>query len=359
MGAQEGAAAWCPGPAFGRLLALLALALALLSQAGYADDLDFNLEDALDDDVLSTKRPTHKPPKTPSGGTGDFDLPDPFDTPPERTTKPAKATTGPYPRKPDDGRWNVLHTTTTKQPKTTKPPPKKTPAKDPMDFDLSDALDDQNDGRDGGMPNVNPGGRGSKGSEGRGGRPGKGSRMGSQLTFLHSLCKPLVFCPLSPSKHLESHPVCPACWGFPSSAANCPLLINITPPFPLGFSLFLRHFLYILVGCTPEQDPFRLKHHTVELKYFRAVTFILVGCTPEQDPFRLKHHTLAYNHYIGRSCDLIDSLCRSLLISEGLNAEYVKGENMEAVVTEEPQVKYSVLEPQTAEAPPPQENAKV
>uniref|UniRef100_A0A8D0HE56 CD99 antigen-like protein 2 n=1 Tax=Sphenodon punctatus TaxID=8508 RepID=A0A8D0HE56_SPHPU len=44
---------------------------------------------------------------------------------------------------------------------------------------------------------------------------------------------------------------------------------------------------------------------------------------------------------------------------EGLNAEYVKGENMEAVVTEEPQVKYSALETQSAEPPPPQDNAKV
>ncbi|XP_030430908.1 CD99 antigen-like protein 2 isoform X4 [Gopherus evgoodei] len=46
-------------------------------------------------------------------------------------------------------------------------------------------------------------------------------------------------------------------------------------------------------------------------------------------------------------------------IQQGLNAEYVKGENTEAVVTEEPQVKYSVLETQSAEPPPPQDNAKV
>uniref|UniRef100_A0A8D0H912 CD99 antigen-like protein 2 n=1 Tax=Sphenodon punctatus TaxID=8508 RepID=A0A8D0H912_SPHPU len=46
-------------------------------------------------------------------------------------------------------------------------------------------------------------------------------------------------------------------------------------------------------------------------------------------------------------------------IQQGLNAEYVKGENMEAVVTEEPQVKYSALETQSAEPPPPQDNAKV
>ncbi|XP_066437877.1 CD99 antigen-like protein 2 isoform X3 [Eleutherodactylus coqui] len=39
-------------------------------------------------------------------------------------------------------------------------------------------------------------------------------------------------------------------------------------------------------------------------------------------------------------------------IQQGLNAEYVKGENMEAVVTEEPQVKYSSLEPQSAVTPP-------
>lgn len=44
--------------------------------------------------------------------------------------------------------------------------------------------------------------------------------------------------------------------------------------------------------------------------------------------------------------------------SEGLNAEYVKGENMEAVVSEEPQVKSSVLETQSAE-PPKQDSAKM
>ncbi|XP_056396604.1 CD99 antigen-like protein 2 isoform X2 [Hyla sarda] len=38
-------------------------------------------------------------------------------------------------------------------------------------------------------------------------------------------------------------------------------------------------------------------------------------------------------------------------IQQGLNADYVKGENMEAVMAEEPQVKYSSLEAQSA--PPP------
>ncbi|ELV09568.1 CD99 antigen-like protein 2 [Tupaia chinensis] len=39
---------------------------------------------------------------------------------------------------------------------------------------------------------------------------------------------------------------------------------------------------------------------------------------------------------------------------EGLNADYVKGENLEAVVCEEPQVKYSALQTQSAEPPPQQ-----
>ncbi|XP_032701149.1 CD99 antigen-like protein 2 isoform X3 [Lontra canadensis] len=40
-------------------------------------------------------------------------------------------------------------------------------------------------------------------------------------------------------------------------------------------------------------------------------------------------------------------------IQQGLNADYVKGENLEAVVCEEPQVKYLTLQTQAAEPPPP------
>ncbi|NXC65250.1 C99L2 protein, partial [Aleadryas rufinucha] len=87
-----------------------------------------------------------------------FDLADYFDTPVETTTKPAKPTPKPFPRpgKPD-GFWDVIRTTTTKQPKTTRAPPKRNPEKDPMDFDLADALDDKNDRKDGGKPDVRPG----------------------------------------------------------------------------------------------------------------------------------------------------------------------------------------------------------
>uniref|UniRef100_A0A8C8ZS62 CD99 antigen-like protein 2 n=1 Tax=Prolemur simus TaxID=1328070 RepID=A0A8C8ZS62_PROSS len=44
-------------------------------------------------------------------------------------------------------------------------------------------------------------------------------------------------------------------------------------------------------------------------------------------------------------------------IQQGLNADYVKGENLEAVVCEEPQVKYSALQTQSAE--PPSEPARI
>ncbi|NWU47581.1 C99L2 protein, partial [Dromas ardeola] len=93
-----------------------------------------------------------------SPATG-FDLADYFDTPVEATTKPAKPTPKPFPRpgKPDNSFWDVILTTTTKQPKTTRAPPKHNPAKNPMDLDLADALDDKNDRKDAGRPDVRPG----------------------------------------------------------------------------------------------------------------------------------------------------------------------------------------------------------
>ncbi|NXH18454.1 C99L2 protein, partial [Bucco capensis] len=88
-----------------------------------------------------------------------FDLADYFDDPLETTTKPAKPTPKPFPRpgRPDSGIWDVIRTTTTKQPKTTRAPPKHNPGKNPMDLDLADAFDDKNDGIDAGRPNVKPG----------------------------------------------------------------------------------------------------------------------------------------------------------------------------------------------------------
>uniref|UniRef100_A0A7N4UX09 CD99 antigen-like protein 2 n=1 Tax=Sarcophilus harrisii TaxID=9305 RepID=A0A7N4UX09_SARHA len=45
-------------------------------------------------------------------------------------------------------------------------------------------------------------------------------------------------------------------------------------------------------------------------------------------------------------------------IQQGVNTDYVKGQSLEGVSTEEPQVKYSALQPQSAEKPP-QETAKI
>ncbi|KFO70235.1 CD99 antigen-like 2, partial [Cuculus canorus] len=52
--------------------------------------------------------------------------------------------------------WDVVRTTTTKQPKTTRAPPKDNPGKNPMELDLADALNDNNDWKDPGKPNVKP-----------------------------------------------------------------------------------------------------------------------------------------------------------------------------------------------------------
>ncbi|XP_061454926.1 CD99 antigen-like protein 2 isoform X2 [Rhineura floridana] len=261
------------------LVLLLAVAFAVLSGRGYADDRDFSLEDALPDG-LPTKRPTQKPPKKPSSGTGDLALSDYFDTTPEITTKSAKATTGPYPRKPDDSRWNVMHTTTTtKQPKTTKAPPKKTPAKDPMDLDLSDALGDHNAGQGGGTPIVNPGGGFSD----------------DDLTGI--------------VEEGDYHPDKKK--GGSGGSGS---------------------------GDSNYNDGALVETGTIA-GIVSGLAMALIGAVSSYISYQQK------------------KFCFS--IQQGLNAEYVKGENMEAVVTEEPQVKYSVLEPQNAEPPPPQENAKV
>nr|XP_013801741.1 PREDICTED: CD99 antigen-like protein 2 [Apteryx mantelli mantelli] len=244
---------------------------------GHGDDLgDFNLEDALYD--LTTKRPTPKAPRKPAAGT-DFDLADFFDTPLETTTKPAKPTAKPYPKKPDNSLWDVVRTTTTKRPKTTRAPPRHNPAKDPMDFDLADAID-KNDGKGGESPNIRPGEdfcrKGLRAELLEGGtqlKPGRWhpSRRGSQ----HRRISPV-------SPHLAFFDLC-RFWG-------------VVPNFS---GIKANHF------------------------YF------------------LPSHLTLYCYFL-----------------EGLNAEYVKGENMEAVVSEEPQVKYSVLEKQSAE-PPKQDSAKL
>ncbi|XP_028940265.1 CD99 antigen-like protein 2, partial [Antrostomus carolinensis] len=127
--------------------------------SGRGDDPgDFSLEDALYD--LGPKQPTPKGPRKPAGGSAGFDLADYFDAPLDTTTKPAKPTPKPFPRPGKPGTvelWGGYRTTTTKQPKTTRAPPKHNPGKNSMDLDLADALDDTNDRKDGGRPDIRPG----------------------------------------------------------------------------------------------------------------------------------------------------------------------------------------------------------
>ncbi|NWX13761.1 C99L2 protein, partial [Aegotheles bennettii] len=180
-----------------------------------------------------------------------FDLADYFDTPLETTTKPAKPTPKPFPRpgKPDNSFWDVIRTTTTKQPKTTRAPPKHNPAKDSMDFDLADALDDKNDRKDDGRPDVRPGD-----------------------AFSDDDLASIVDGGYSPDKKKAPHSLCPT-----GTVAETGTIAGIAS----------------------------------------ALAMALIGAVSSYISYQQK------------------KFCFS--IQQGLNAEYVKGENMEAVVSEEPQ----------------------
>ncbi|NWW97159.1 C99L2 protein, partial [Rhynochetos jubatus] len=207
-----------------------------------------------------------------SPATG-FDLADYFDTPLETTTKPAKPTPKPFPRpgKPDNSFWDVIRTTTTKQPKTTRAPPKHNPAKNPMDLDLADALNDKNDRKDDRRPDISPG-----------------------EAFSDDDLAGIVDGGYSPDK---------------KKGKQRPTRVHL-PVAETG----------TIAGIAS------------------ALAMALIGAVSSYISYQQK------------------KFCFS--IQQGLNAEYVKGENMEAVVSEEPQVKYSVLETQSAE-PPKQDSAKM
>uniref|UniRef100_A0A672UEY3 CD99 antigen-like protein 2 n=1 Tax=Strigops habroptila TaxID=2489341 RepID=A0A672UEY3_STRHB len=234
---------------------------------------DFSLEDALYE--LSTKRPTPKGPRKPAGDTAGFDLADYFDTTPETTTKPAKPTPKPFltPGKPDNSFWDVIRTTT-KQPKTTGPPRKHNPAKNPMDFDLADALDDKNDGKDARRPDI---------------RPDEGLSDDDLASIVDG--------GYSPDKKKGAGGSTDNDYGG-STVAETGTIAGIAS----------------------------------------GLAMALIGAVTSYISYQQK------------------KFCFS--IQQGLNSEYVKGENMEAVVSEEPQVKYSVLETQSAE-PPKQDSAKM
>ncbi|NXT83215.1 C99L2 protein, partial [Zapornia atra] len=158
-------------------------------------------------------------------------------------------------------------TTTTKHPKTTRAPPKQNTAKDPMDFDLADALDDKNDRKDDRRPDVRPG-----------------------EAFSDDDLAGVVDGGYSPDKKK----------GAGGNTDN-------------NYSGGGVAETGTIAGIAS------------------ALAMALIGAVSSYISYQQK------------------KFCFS--IQQGLNAEYVKGENMEAVVSEEPQVKYSVLETQSAEPP--------
>ncbi|XP_030066485.1 CD99 antigen-like protein 2 isoform X2 [Microcaecilia unicolor] len=268
------AAARSPGP-------LLLLLLTALCWGAYGTD-DFSLEDAVDG--IPTKKPDPKPPgkpsfgsadpkppRKPSSGSDDFNLDDYFDTPSKTTTKRPRTTTKSPAKKTDQSIWNLLDVTTTKSPKTNKPVPQNKPG--PKDFDLSDALDNQND-RQGGKQNSNTGGGGFSDSD---------------------LADILDDGSYKPDKKKGGD-------GGGDSASDSMAETGT------------------IAGIAS------------------ALAMALIGAVSSYISYQQK------------------KFCFS--IQQGLNAEYVKGENMEGVVTEEPPVKYTALDMQASE-PPPYEHPKI
>ncbi|KFP87593.1 CD99 antigen-like 2, partial [Apaloderma vittatum] len=169
--------------------------------------------------------------------------------------------------------WDVIRTTTTKQPKTTRAPRKPLP-EDPMGFDLADALDDKNDRKDPGRPGI---------------------RQGED--FSDDDLASIVDGGYSPDKKKGDGGNTDNNYGG-GTVAETGTIAGIAS----------------------------------------GLAMALIGAVTSYISYQQK------------------KFCFS--IQQGLNAEYVKGENMEAVVSEEPQVKYSVLQTQSAE-PPKQDGAKI
>ncbi|OXB63209.1 hypothetical protein ASZ78_016358 [Callipepla squamata] len=272
--------------------------------AGHGDDPgEFSLEDAL-------------------GPILQLDLADFFDTPVE-PTRPARPTARPFPRpgKPDNGFWDIVRTTTTKRPKTTQAPRRHNPGKDPLDLDLADALGDGDDVR----------GRGQAGL-----RPGEG--------LSDSDLESIVNDGYSPDKKKGTG-------GNTDSQDN-----RVETGTIAGIASALA---MALVGAVSSYISYQQKKFCFSIE--RKQPWLGVG-----------GHVLVPSAAAGESgfgsspiCGgwrmqlcFLTSISPYCCFSEGLNAEYVKGENMEAVVSEEPQVKYSVLETQSAE-PPKHDGAKV
>ncbi|NXA37007.1 C99L2 protein, partial [Eudromia elegans] len=161
--------------------------------------------------------------------------------------------------------WDAVLTTTTRRPKTTRAPPKPKPAKDSMDLDLADALDDSNDRGGGQKPNV---------------RPGEAFSDDDLAGVIDG--------------------------GYSPDKGRC----SVRGPLGPGGSVAETGTIAGIAS---------------------ALAMALVGAVSSYISYQQK------------------KFCFS--IQQGLNAEYVKGENMEAVVSEEPQGESSASRPLCASGP--------
>ncbi|XP_015206934.2 CD99 antigen-like protein 2 isoform X1 [Lepisosteus oculatus] len=285
---------------------ILVVTFYLLCLKGSAQD--FDLADALDD--KPTKPPTVKPnPKVP-GGSSDFDFD--FDFPAKKTTtKAPKVTTTttkapPKPKPKQDlnrkGYGDPIVRpglrpgphTATKQPRTPRPPSKGKAASD--DLNLADALDENND--IGGKDQNKNGDKGvipgSRGDDG----PTGGDKKGGTFTDedLEDISKGGGY---SPDKKPDR--------GRGSASSDD---TNYDSTAETG----------TIAGIAS------------------ALAMALIGAVSSYISYQQK------------------KFCFS--IQEGLNAEYVKGDTLEAVVAQEPQVQQTLLQSPSSE-PPAQDSNKV
>ncbi|XP_063288036.1 CD99 antigen-like protein 2 isoform X2 [Pelobates fuscus] len=275
---------------------LLSLALLTVCWKVYGGDFDdFNLEDALD---MATEKPKPKPPKTPAHKPGDdFDLSDFFDTPSKPTTKPPR----PPPKKPGDLDLSDFFDTPSKPTAkparpTIKPPPKKPDIpKNPGKKPDSGGFD-LSDALD---EKNDPKGSGTKIKEKD--KPAGGS------DFSDSDLEDIVGGGgYSPDKKKGGH-------GGGGGGSN-------------GYS-----------GAGGDSDSGGSAEPATIAGVASGLAMALLGAVVSYISYQQKKFCFR--------------------IQESLNAEYVKGEQAEGVVCEEPPVKYSVEE-QTA-APPTQDPSKV
>nr|XP_025132350.1 CD99 antigen-like protein 2 isoform X2 [Bubalus bubalis] len=204
---------------------------------------------------------------------------------------------------------------------------KRPPAED--DFNLADALDDQND-RDHGRkkPSIGGGGfsdkdledvvgggdykpdKGKGGGQYGGGDNSDDSGMSAETGTIAGVASALAMALIGAVSSYISYQQKKFCFSIQRSSISSPPPPPALSSLPLLSALnSLRALFQVCRDCSP-----------------------WTSRVPVTQPLSLTFKAL----------------------HEGLNADYMKGENLEAVVCEEPQVKYSALQTQSTEPPPPE-----